>query len=212
VRRPAVWLLPAVASLAYRWYTANGLAGTDGLLHATPEIYVGALRFPTLAMLDGLAIGLFLAATQGTWSSWPQTVRRAIGVAGAVLLIAGPMQLPEFPTVPWQVAFLYSALAVAFGALLVAAEGRGETPRGWSFITKLALWSYGAYLWHFLLVRALDRAALPLPWPVHIGLYLAATLGLSALTYVAIERPGMRLRRFVEKATPPATKEEQRAA
>ena len=72
-----------------------------------------------------------------------------------------------------------------------------------SALRILGKYSYAAYIWHVfvrVVVLWLEENALrvPVPWYVNIPLMIGVTLGVSALTYAAIERPFLSLKRYFE--------------
>lgn len=191
----SVWLIPLGVSFMVRLWTARDLAASmSGHLYVSPETYLGAFRFPTIEMLDSISVGVFLASCREVWSSWSTAARRVCGLAGASLVIAVAATSSECPTAPLGVAFLYSVLALGFGAVLVAAEQWRSTKRKLWFVRSVSLWSYSIYLWHELFTRLFVRythGRFPFLWLV---LYLVVVLGFSKLSYELIEKPGLSLR------------------
>ncbi|HZI10800.1 MAG TPA: acyltransferase, partial [Myxococcus sp.] len=144
--------------------------------------------------LDGLAMGVFLARTAPVWQRWAPRWRAACGALGAAvltatILLAGPL-LMGLGSV-WAI----TGLSVGFGLVLVGVESlRLPAAPRWG-IFQVAVLSYGAYLWHGLLVRVIERAELTLgSWPLDLLAYLAATLAVAWVTYVTVEQPGLRWR------------------
>jgi peptidoglycan/LPS O-acetylase OafA/YrhL len=65
-------------------------------------------------------------------------------------------------------------------------------------VYAVAVTSYGAYLWHGLIVRVLERSGFTLGWwAVDLLAYVGAVLLVSAATYRVVEKPGLRLRRWL---------------
>ena len=197
-----VWWVPVAVSLTARWLTWRSLpAGTT--LPQLPML----LSWPTLHHLDGLAVGVFLAKTAPVWQRWSLSRRGACAVLGIAVLavtvgVCGP--LLKGTGALW----VFTGLAVGFGLVLVGTESMRlpAAPR-WG-IYQVAVLSYGAYLWHSLVVRVLDRTHLSLgAWPLDLLVYLGATLAVARVTYVTVEQPGLKWRdwllaRFESRSTP----------
>lgn len=153
------------------------------------------IHFPTHTHLDGICVGLFLAATRDYWSAWSVRSVMALAFAGFVVLgltfgFATP-GLTDFSAV-WA----FATLAFGFGALIPGALLLRPRPSFGTFVvTKIALWSYGLYLWNNLIFRAAELAPMA---PVWQGLAAwALTFGIAALTYYLVELRGLRLRDMV---------------
>jgi len=189
-RWPAwVWLLPVGASILARALFVAELPLGKPMLHITD----GA-PWSTTQHLDGLAVGVFLARTTTTWHGWPRAWRRVCGLVGVALLLVTVGRYGAVVTVaghPW----IHAGLAVGFGGVLIGIESLQlpGCPR-WG-IQQVALLSYGAYLWHGLVVRGIERLELSLgAWGLDLLAFLLVTLGLSWVTYVAVEKPCLKLR------------------
>lgn len=192
------WAIPLVVSVAYRWSAAHRLGlGEAGSAALTQFEFVSTFRFPTLAMLDGVAVGTILARTYSTWSSWSARARLGIGVAGAAVAIATLSLVPEFPASLEEVMFLYSLLAVSFGGVLVGAETLRSAAFNLGAIRNVALWSYSAYLWHQVFTRLFARYFSDWHWFLQISAYLVAVFVTSLASYEMIEKPGLRLRKLL---------------
>lgn len=112
--------------------------------------------------------------------------------------------------------FLYSALFIVYGqqwpfvfmtVLFVGALAKG------SWLFKICLWkpvkilgvlSYSAYLLHFLVLELMHTYAFPRgDLAVLFAIFCIGTFGLSAATYLLIEKPFLRLReRFLAVKIP----------
>lgn len=185
----AVWLVPVGLSVVGRALVQPGIPEGTGVLDL--PFY---LQWPTHLHLDGLALGVFLARTAPTWRAWSVGRKRACAGAGvavfaATLALCGPWLVG--PAALW----MFTGLAVGFSLLLVGVESVRLPPWARRAVYAVAVTSYGAYLWHGLVVRVFDRAHLSLgPWPVDLALFMAVTLAVAWVTYRAVEKPGLRLR------------------
>ena len=195
-RRPAWWLVPLAVSVALRvlaWH-ALGLPSALGPSY-DPAIVDPLFKFGTLRHLDGIAVGVFLAATRVRWRRWPAPARVALAGAALALLAVTPLLFRATPG-GGGVVVIFLWLAVLCGALLVGADLWATAPPGGAVVERIAVWSYGAYLWNNAVARLLPRVVPGVPWPAAFALFLGGTFGLAAITYAVVEKPGMRLRRY----------------
>ncbi len=194
-RWPAwAWLVPLAVSMV-------GRAIISEAIPASPAVrgWVGVSSWATHLHLDGLCVGVFLARTAPRWRSWPARWKAASTVLGLAVLVAilGPYE-------PTQLGHgfigLYTGLSVAFGLLLVGMESLQLPAWARRAVYSVAVTSYGAYLWHGLVVRVFERSHLSLgAWGLDLLAFVAVTLLVSWSTYVAVEKPGLRLRRWLLK-------------
>ncbi len=191
----AIWIAPVFLSTAVRLSLAIHLSDPlTGQVHLTPEAYLAMFRFPTLSMLDAISVGVFLAAYRDIWAAWPRSFRIVCAPIGATTVLMVAAFSGEFPQNPLRIGLMYTALALGFGALLVAAERQHEMIRGFSFVRWIALCSYSAYLWHELFTRFFDRYLHGHHWSLQLAGYLTAVFLFSMGSYEWIEKPGLRLR------------------
>lgn len=159
---------------------------------------------PTYARLDGLLAGVALAVVKGfrpAWWSWAMargTWFLAAGLAG--VLASMSIKNPSFA---WAVAG-FPLLSASLAAIVLAAVsphtwiGRWRIPGA----GPIAAMAFSLYLTHkavYHLVR--DHAGEYLQGSnlLALAIYLGAALAAGTLLYLAVERPGMRLReRFVK--------------
>jgi peptidoglycan/LPS O-acetylase OafA/YrhL len=194
-RWPAwAWLVPLGVSMVARAIVSEAIATSPAV-----RAWVGMSLWATHLHLDGLGVGVFLARTAPRWRTWPARWRAfsavlGLGVLAATLVAYEPRHPGHFYI------GLYTGLSLAFGLLLVGVES-WQLPR-WArrAVYAVAVTSYGAYLWHGLVVRVFDRSQLSLgPWWLNLLAFVAVTLLVSWGTYVAVEKPGLRLRRWLLK-------------
>lgn len=169
----------------------------------------GAYRF-TLTRADSLTVGAALAVLvrEVGWRRKLASIAPwalAISAAGIAILIAN---VPRFyPSDPLVVTFGHSLIAFLSASLIVLAL-RHDADRWLAVrpLRALGKYSYGIYVWHFPLQRALLAwygFYAPAPGASHVAdtvLFLLAGLGgsvfLGWISYHLIERPFLRLKRL----------------
>lgn len=192
-RWPAwAWLVPAGLSLLGRALVSRTIPMETPVLEVVPF-----LQWPTHLHLDGLGVGVFLARTAPGWRGWQVRWKVASAVAGlgvlaVTLALCGPTLLGHARL------WVFTGLSAGFGLLLVGMESVRLPPRVRRAVYAVAVTSYGAYLWHALVVRVIERSGFTLgSWVLDLLAYIGTVLGVSALTYAAVEKPGLRLRRWL---------------
>ena len=202
-RRPVFWLWPLLFSVVARtliWRDLGGMPESAGEL--TASAYDFRIRFATLCHLDGLSVGIFLGVSREFWPERSFSARILGLFVGAGVLILAGSALPYAPRGP-SLIYALSLYAMAGGALLWALEGWTVTEsRMQAVVERIAVWSYGAYLWNNLVLRTLAHVWAPrevahgsAAWVVGAILFFGLTLGLAAVTFRFVEEPGLRLRR-----------------
>ena len=107
----------------------------------------------------------------------------------------------------------YPAISLSYAALIMSAVlTAGSSSALQRFLASapmktLGRYSYGAYVWQLLVigqVRGLETSLLhrAVPGILNIPILIAATLAVSMASYVAIERPFLRLKSRFEPAAP----------
>ncbi|MCP3104747.1 acyltransferase [Myxococcus sp. K15C18031901] len=189
-RWPAwVWLLPLGLSILARALFIRGLPLNQPLV-----LLAEGAPWSTDQHLDGLAVGVFLARTSATWRDWSRTSRLACAFLGGVALLVTVVRWGAVVTTtshPW----IHAGLAVGFGGVLIGVESL-QLARGfrWS-VQQVALLSYGAYLWHGLVVRVAERMGVSLGlWSLDLLTFLLITLGGAWVTYFTVEKPCLKIR------------------
>jgi len=183
-------VLVVAAGLLLRGYAS--LHGKD---------WLESIYYPTWTRLDGLLAGVLLATIQ-IWQpdGWAAMQRRADGLAGAGLLLAGAA-IWLFRDKTAFAASVFGFPLLSLGLALLVAAGAGNT--GWLGRWRVpgAGWvatvSYSLYLSHKLAMHAMR--GLLLRWPaVHglaaFALYALAIAATGALLHYGVERPLLRLR------------------
>ena len=186
-----------------------GVSG-DAVYHFTPF------------RLDGLAAGAFIALSLREPAARTTLVRYStrVGIVAAVVaaLLYGPLPLPDSLSMLLDFSIGFSALCIAFGALLarvVLAAPRSLLARvlSWPALVTLGTHSYAMYLVHVPLLRVVSKVAVPpqwsgsLRWPLLwvIG-YTAAlallTLGAAIVSWNLCEKHFLALKRYVPYGAP----------
>jgi peptidoglycan/LPS O-acetylase OafA/YrhL len=173
------------------------------------ERFIESIYNPTYARLDGLLAGVTLAVVQTfrpVWWSWATARGSGFMIAGFAGVVVSMCM--ENPSVLWAVAG-FPLLSWSLAAILVGAvsprtmAGRWRVPGAGA----VAAMAFSLYLTHkavYHLVREQLGAYLPSANLLALGVYLGAALAAGALLFLAVERPGMRLRERFARATPAA--------
>ncbi|MFT4254294.1 MAG: acyltransferase [Caulobacter sp.] len=219
---PAVAVAAAVllGGMALRWAIWHGPAADPS---TRPADFLRLIYYPTWTRLDGLALGVLLAAARVFRPALvarfaPPWLTGSLGLAAAVAtvilcrLTADGVALNLTGAV-----FLYPLACLAATLLLCALldlepalQRRPLQP-----VTAVATLAYSLYLVHkpvqHMLREALGDAVLH-GW-TGLCAYLAADLAAAILLWLLIERPFLRLRdRVLRKPVPAAMEEMRRAA
>ena len=211
---PAVWLLARYPGVGRTAAVALALLAGGMLLRGTlwhagvaPDAgtsgfvarFVALIYNPTWARLDGLLVGVTLAAVQvfrpiwWAWATRRSAVFLALGSAG--LAAATRVELASFA----GAVLVFPLVALSFGCMLVAAA----TERGWPGrvwvpgARLLATMAFSLYLTHkavFHVVRDRLGEAFGGSDGAAFGVYIAAALLVATLLYLTVERPFLRLR------------------
>jgi peptidoglycan/LPS O-acetylase OafA/YrhL len=167
------------------------------------------IYYPSYNRLDGLLVGVMIASARRLRPElWQRLTRRgdAISVAGLLLLAAACWVCAEESSLGTALVG-FPLIAAGFGCLVIAAlsprsrMSRIRIPGA----PTMALLAFTFYLTHKEVIHLAHRRALAQGWnpdglPVFFGTF-AASLALSALLHVAVERPFLSLRdRLIENA------------
>lgn len=160
--------------------------------------YVENIYIPTWTRLDGLLAGVALAVVKSFRPVWWELalarpywflIAGAVGVAAACSL-----ETPGFVSA----VFGFPMLSASLAALLAGFSGR--TPLAQHRIpgaTAVAAMAFSLYLSHKAVYHSMRAHVIPhLPDSALLAIcaYNGAALAVGALLYLAVERPGMRLR------------------
>lgn len=186
---PFIWLLPLLLSLLSRYYLYHY---TD-IISAPETTFAHTVRFMTHNHLDGISMGVFLAKTYDFWKEFSRTNRNILGVLGFGLVFIALYQSGLSMRGP---IFIYSftLLAFGFGLLLICFHDFKLNKLAYIPVEKIALWSYGIYIWNHLLIRKFEHTTITMPWYT-VGLaFTLLSIGSGASTYYTIEKPFLNLR------------------
>ncbi len=208
-----VWPLLFLALSRLRLRTAAVV--TLGLAAASTAVRLGLfaagasparLQMGTDTRLDGLLLGCAVALALAHARRRPRVALpaavAAIGVLG--VLVAVP---------PYH-SFMLTAgyVLIPLAALTVIGHVVGDGPPspfttalGWKPLASLGKISYGLYLWHLPVYAVILPRVLDLPLAVRSAVVVAASVAVAGLSYVAVERPFLRLkdRRWSARAPSP---------
>jgi peptidoglycan/LPS O-acetylase OafA/YrhL len=171
--------------------------------------YVGKIYSPTWTRLDGLLAGALLAALRAFRPAWWTRVLSHGWVllgAGLALLVAAAW---VDPLAHGGAVFLFPLVALGCACLLLGALSP-RTPlarRALPGVRALALLAFSLYLTHRQVYAWLDNVAGELTSHAPLAafvLYNGASLAVAALLYVAVERPGLRMRPGITRRLPGA--------
>jgi peptidoglycan/LPS O-acetylase OafA/YrhL len=168
----------------------------------------------TLCRLEGLMIGgaiaMLVRTDRARLERWLPYILPVSGLGlGALAWLQGGLVLED----PWVIRLGYGLLAVFFGSLLVCALDQGWVGRvtrtftDWSVPVFVGRYSYGIYVYHWILHCQLKRPLLELleqhlgaPFAVftsYFAIMAALTLGLSIASFHLFEARFLRLKRVL---------------
>jgi peptidoglycan/LPS O-acetylase OafA/YrhL len=161
--------------------------------------YVGTIYSPTWTRLDGLLAGVVLAAMRAfrpAW--WARVLSHGWLLLGTGLALVGAATRID-PVSRGGTVFLYPLVALGCACLLLGALSP-RTPlgrRALPGVRTLAVLSFSLYLTNRQVYARLGDVAGDLAAQAPVAaffLFNGAALAVAALLYVAVERPGLRLR------------------
>lgn len=186
----------------------------DDALQPPRNWFIEDLYYPTWMRLDGLLVGVMLAALRVYRPAlWARLQARSWALLLAGLALAA-LAFALFTNRTGLVANAigWPLLSFGFGLLVLAAS----SPRAWAVpgVGWLAAVSYSLYLSHKLAMHAVHAwiaPALPFSGPALLPVYAAVILAVGAALHYLVEKPGLRLRdrlagspRTVEAGSMPA--------
>ena len=155
----------------------------------------------TLVQLDPIAIGIIMAVVlKGEIPRLSRPVRAAILVAGMAGLAMGALffGIKNDPLTTARIVFGYPSVAIGSAALLLSVlrDGKGGSSRVLVYLGRI---SYGLYVFHVLglLISdhvVSDQTASSSRYSLRVGVALAATIAMSAISFRWVETPFLRLK------------------
>ncbi|MBN8531092.1 MAG: acyltransferase [Alphaproteobacteria bacterium] len=158
---------------------------------------VYAMQVPTMADAFGIGMALALLARRGVLARLSPRQGLALAAGGGILLYLSFLLLWEMPDY-WRHArtlvFWRCLPALCFGMILAGVSripaGNGPLMRGFTYLGDI---SYGIYLWHLLVILLLQQSGIAKDNPsLFAALAVPLVLGLSALTWHALEKPAIK--------------------
>jgi peptidoglycan/LPS O-acetylase OafA/YrhL len=190
--RPVTWLIPLVISIVWRFILFN----SGEMSFTTDQAVDYTLRFKTHLHLDGLSLGLFLASTFNSWPKWTRGTKIILGSISWILIFSVPL-MASYHLSGFYSVITFSILAASFSIILVT-HYHITIPKIIRLpVEKTALWSYGIYLWNHIIIRILDKVKIEMHWFPRIMLFIFLSYLVALITYYIVEKPGLKLRRFL---------------
>jgi len=206
MRKPSFWKVSTVAAIVFlggfiiRWiiwtHYLQPMENDPAKEHLFFVGYWELIYFPTYARLDGLLVGVLLAAIRQFRPDWWAfvTARRGIVLIIAVLLLSLAVStcwyLVRFSAVVWG----FPLIALGFGFLVIAST---EVRIGIPGTVIGATLAYSTYLTHKAVMH-LDRIYfsqwLNANWISAFFIYTSSSLIVATVLYLCIEAPSLRLR------------------
>lgn len=212
-RRSAAVTIAAIAAvflggMALRAALWLGLPPEGG--HGFNKLYMERIYYPSWTRLDGLAVGMTLAAIRTfrpalwAWLGARSNALTAAGLAGVAVSFA--LFWDQFAFLPAIVG--YPLLALSMGLLVASAAGPQGVLGRWRLplVGWVAAASYSLYLIHKVAYHLVLQAWGPSHAADPLAAILAcavAALGAGALLHYGVERPFLRLRERITGARRP---------
>jgi peptidoglycan/LPS O-acetylase OafA/YrhL len=183
------------------------VAGGLLVIATASRVYLGLHRVGesdvwcnTFVQLDPIAIGIIMAVLfKGEIPKFSRLARTVLLVAGITGLALGALffGIKNDPLTTVRIVFGYPSVAIG-GALLLLSTLRNQS-RSNRFLVYLGRISYGLYVFHVLglLISdhvVSDQAANLGRYALRVGVALAATIAMSAISYRWLETPFLSLK------------------
>ncbi len=187
-----LWILPLFISVLYRFLVWKEY----GFVDLTISEAARSIHFLTHTHMDGIACGLFLAATYDTWKNYGNRLKQVLVFLGLAVSIP-TMLLTGVKLHGIGTLLTFPLLSIGYSALIVGTYGWGSDGRLFRCVQKIALWSYGLYLWNTPILGFLKRLDGKFHWSVNWLIFFLISLLVSAITYYLIEEVFLKLRNKV---------------
>jgi len=192
--------------VARGWGLVHGLRGVEWP-YGFGARYIELIYYPTWCRLDGLLVGVLLAAMEVFRPRWWRAVARhghaTMGLGVALFAVACWLFADRFESLygvaAWSTYVGFPVVSAAFGLMVVSSVSDNGVLRRVKVpgAGVLAMLAYGLYLTHKEIIHMVQMA-----WPGlevsrtwgAMGIYLVSCLVGAGLLYVCVERPFMRLR------------------
>lgn len=213
MRRPSlrrvVWVSAGVVAVGVAtrsWELVHGLrlaAGENGFAVA----YIEKIYYPTWCRLDGLLVGVLLAATEVFRPEWWRALARrghvtmglGLGLFGVSCWLFRDRFESLYGAAAWSTYIGFPVVSVAFGLMVASSVSENGLLRKVKVpgAGVLAMLAYGLYLTHKEIIHLVEMV-----WPGlaeerswgAVAVYLVSCLVGAGLLYGCVERPFMRLR------------------
>ena len=202
----------ALSTRSLKWAALGCIVGAElvrfVLLLAGASGQVGFVLLPS--RMDALAAGALLACAYRDRSLWSRVLRaRQVAVLGALaLLLLVVLRRHTIDIMESDEQLLVLPALVALGGVLVASGAEGLAGLAGAALRFIAQISYGMYVWHLVALRLVSARVHAPPetadawrWWVFYGAMVTGTLGitivLAQISWHFIERPVLRLKRYV---------------
>lgn len=190
--RSVILGLLALWALSLAWTVVAALAFPGEGAAAVRWADVARLSLPGL--LSAFCPGMLVAAAEHAGAEPLRRMSRHPGpllAAGAVCAVVGMLAFTASASVVFDLSRV--AWSLAAGALLIAALGTapGRVARA---LAPIGIISYGLYLWHYVIERALVTSDVNVQagaasWPVRTAVVLLLAAPLALASWLLVERP-----------------------
>ena len=195
--------LPTVRALMMSIVVIAGTAMVlrAGMLLVSDESLWRNINLAPYARLDSLIWGVLLVWVRQFRPQWFQRMGQAGFAPGVVIFASGVTLLVDQQR--WDALAMFAGhTVVVIGASFLIPVCEMLPPFGWRLLnrlcTQIALVSYSAYLYHGMIVTALERwLGAATSWPMLCGmllLYGVAVFGVATASYAWVEAPVLRWR------------------